>query len=233
MLSVLLAVAVIDLALLAGFIFILFKEQPNYGWIALVIIGVTLLLYFIIGFYWIFQTVVIDEKGIRVKFFNKTLKEFDIKDIECFAIGSIYRNPIIAIQRKDGARLNIDKRKKALECLRFYKIQEREYLSQFTPSYRRFTKVHEILHQEFAFILDYGYKFSMDYEHWVVPHTSYTNDDTTVSVGYDYSAYKMTLNVYTRSHSEDLLADVDLAGTSYEEQMDIVKKALLDYLNKQ
>ena len=123
-LSALAAVAIIDLALLAGFIFSLFKEQPNYGWIALVII-----LYFIIGFYWIFQTVVIDEKGIRVKFFNKTLKEFDIKDIECFAIGNKYRNTIIAIQRKDGARLNIDKRKKALECLKFYKIEQRDYAS--------------------------------------------------------------------------------------------------------
>lgn len=129
MLSALAVIAVIDLALLAGFIFSLFKEQPNYGWIALAIIGVTLLLYFIIGFYWIFQTVVIDEKGIRVKFFNKTLEEFDIKDIECFAVGSKYRNPIIAIQRKDGARLNIDKRKKALECLKFYKIEQRDYAS--------------------------------------------------------------------------------------------------------
>ena len=129
MLSILLAVVVIDLALLAGFIFSLFKEQPNYGWIALVAIGVTLLLYFIIGFYWIFQTVVIDEKGIRVKFFNKTLKEFDIKDIEYFAIGSMYRNPIIAIQRKDGVRINIDKRKKALKCLEYYKIEQRDYAS--------------------------------------------------------------------------------------------------------
>ena len=131
MLSALAVVAVIDLALLTGYIFSLFKEQPNYGWIALVIIGVTLLLYFIIGFYWIFQTVVIDEKGIRVKFFNKTLKEFDIKDIECFAIGSIYRNPIIAIQRKDGARLNVDKRKKTLEYLKFYKIEQRDYASYY------------------------------------------------------------------------------------------------------
>ena len=130
-LSVLIAVLFIDVILLAGYITSLFAEQPNYGWIALVIIGATLLLYFIIGFYWIFQTVVIDEKGIRVKFFNKTLKEFDIKDIECFAIGSIYRNPIIAIQRKDGARLNIDKRKKALECLEFYKIEQRDYASYY------------------------------------------------------------------------------------------------------
>lgn len=232
MLSVLLAVLVIDLALLAGFIFSLFKEQPNYGWITLVIIGITLLLYFIIGFYWIFQTVVIDEKGIRVKFFNKTLKEFDIKDIECFAIGSVYRNPIIAIQRKDGDRLNIDKRKKTLECLKYFKIEQRDHLSQYTLNYRRFTKVHELLHKEFAFLLDYGFKFCLDFEHWVEPHTSYTNDDTTVVVGYDYSSYKMTLNVYAKSHSEDLLADVDLAGISYEEQMDIVKKTLLDYLNK-
>ncbi len=235
MLSVLVAVVLIDLFFLAGYIASLFAEQPNYGWVCLVFIGTTLLLYFIIGFYWIFQTVAIDEKGVRVKFFNKTLKEFDIKDIECFAIGSIFRNPIIAIQRKDGDRLNIDKRKKALECLKYYKIEQRDRLSQYTLNYRRFTKVHELLHKEFAFLLDFGFKFYSDFEHWVEPRTLYTKDDTTIMVGYDYLVRKMILFVCIgdiRTTTEDLLADVDLAGMSYEEQMDIVKKTLLDYLSK-
>ena len=127
-LSALAAIAVIDLALLAGYIASLFAEQPNYGWVLLVIIPATFVLYFIIGFYWIFQTVTLDEKGIRVKFFNKTLKEFDIKDIDCFTIGTLYRNPIIAIQRKDGTRLNLDKRKKIIDYLKSYNIEYRESL---------------------------------------------------------------------------------------------------------
>ena len=127
-LSLLLGIAFFDISFIIGFVISLFMEQPNYGWVLLVIIPATFVLYFVIGFYWIFQTVTLDEKGIRVKFFGKTLKELDIKDIDCFTIGILYRNPIIAIQRKDGTRLNLDKRKKTIDYLKSYNIEYRESL---------------------------------------------------------------------------------------------------------
>ena len=99
-------------------------EQPNYGWIILLIILASLCLYFIIGFYWIFQKVVIDEKGIKIVFLGKTLSHYNYDNVEHFVVGVVMRNPATIIYTKDNKRLHIDRRKKALDCLKFYNVKQ-------------------------------------------------------------------------------------------------------------
>ena len=62
----LIGAAIVDICLLVGFIVSLSFEQPNYGWISLVAAASLMCLFFIVGFYWIFQRVIIDENGIKV-----------------------------------------------------------------------------------------------------------------------------------------------------------------------
>lgn len=122
-LSILIAVLFIDVVLLAGFIASLFAEQPNYGWIILVVIAATLCLFFIIGFYWMFQKVVIDESGVKVVFFNKVLTKYSFDEIENCTIGSYMKNPAIIIHTKDGKSIHVDKRNKTLKCLESYNVK--------------------------------------------------------------------------------------------------------------
>lgn len=120
--STFISIAFIDVVLLVGYIYSLFQEQPNYGWIILIFIGALPLLFVIIGFYWIFQKVIIDENGVRVMFMNTLLHYYHYYEIEKYEFSNVMRNPSITIIMKDGKRLNIDRRKKAIDCLNFYKV---------------------------------------------------------------------------------------------------------------
>ena len=81
-LTTFISIAFIDVILLVGYIYSLFQEQPNYGWITLIVIGALPLLFVIIGFYWIFQKVIIDENGVRVMFMNTLLHCYHYYEIE-------------------------------------------------------------------------------------------------------------------------------------------------------
>ena len=60
--------------LLIGFVASLNYEN-NFGWILLVISISLIVLFFLLGFYWIFQKVLINEKGIQIVLLNKIIKE--------------------------------------------------------------------------------------------------------------------------------------------------------------
>ena len=68
--SFLVVIVIFIIFLLLGFVTSLNYENGN-GWILLVISIFLMSLYFIIGFYWIFQKVEINTDGIKIKIFNK------------------------------------------------------------------------------------------------------------------------------------------------------------------
>ena len=72
---------IFEITLFMGFIASLTYGQ-NLGWILLIISLVLIVLFFLIGFYWIFQMVSIDESGIKIIFINKTIKQLEWKEIE-------------------------------------------------------------------------------------------------------------------------------------------------------
>ena len=49
------------------------KYESDLGWIMLVAPLSLFILYFLIGFYWIFQKVIIDDNGIRIILINKII----------------------------------------------------------------------------------------------------------------------------------------------------------------
>ena len=120
----LIGVAIVDVCLLVGFIISLSFEQPNYGWISLVAAASLPCLFFLAGFYWIFQRVIIDENGIKVVLFNKVLSKYNYDEIEDYSIGSFMRSSVFKIHTKDGKLLRLDKRNKIIECLKSYNVKQ-------------------------------------------------------------------------------------------------------------
>ncbi len=112
-------IIVFEIFLLIGF-FASLSYERNFGWILLVISFALIALFFIIGFYWIFQKVSIDESGIKILFINKIIKEFKWKEIESIGNANILRNPAIRIKNFNGAEIHLDKRKKIIELIERY-----------------------------------------------------------------------------------------------------------------
>lgn len=77
-------------------------------------------LFFLIGFYWIFQKVSIDESGIKILFINKIINEFKWKEIEPIENTNIMRNPAIRIKNFNGTEIHLDKRKKTIKLIERY-----------------------------------------------------------------------------------------------------------------
>lgn len=105
--------------LLMGF-FASLSYGHNDGWILLVISFALIALFFLIGFYWIFQKVYIDESGIKIFFINKIIKELKWKKIESIENTNIMRNPAIRIKTFNGNEIHLDKRKKIIELSERY-----------------------------------------------------------------------------------------------------------------
>lgn len=97
-------------ALLLGYLASLDYESGN-GWYLLVIALALIVLFFGIGFYWIFQTVEIDEKGIRTKLFRKTIRNISWKNVTDIRYTSVARNPAYVISIANEKNLNLDARK--------------------------------------------------------------------------------------------------------------------------
>ncbi len=112
-------VMIFEITLFMGFIASLTYGQ-NLGWILLIISLVLIVLFFLIGFYWIFQMVSIDESGIKILFINKIIKQLEWKEIEIIEEANIMRNPAIRIKAFNGTEIHLDKRKNIIKLIEKY-----------------------------------------------------------------------------------------------------------------
>lgn len=99
------------------------KHGSDLGWILLVSPLSLIVLFFLIGFYWIFQKVIIDEMGIKIILLHKIIKESKWKKIDAIEEANIMKNPTIRIKLIDGSKIHLDKRKsimKAIENMMVY-----------------------------------------------------------------------------------------------------------------
>ena len=96
------------------------KYESDLGWIMLVAPLSLFILYFLIGFYWIFQKVIIDDNGIRIILINKTIKECKWHEIDVIEEANIMKNPAIRIKNIDGTEIHLDKRKSIIQALEKY-----------------------------------------------------------------------------------------------------------------
>ena len=96
------------------------KYGSDLGWIMLVAPLSLFILYFLIGFYWIFQKVIIDDNGIRIILINKIIKECKWYEIDIIEEANIMKNPAIRIKNIDGTEIYLDKRKSIIQALEKY-----------------------------------------------------------------------------------------------------------------
>ena len=96
------------------------KYESDLGWIILVAPLSLFILYFLIGFYWIFQKVIIDDNGIRIILINKIIKERKWYEIDIIEEANIMKNPAIRIKNIDGTEIHLDKRKSIIQALEKY-----------------------------------------------------------------------------------------------------------------
>ena len=100
----------LDIFLLIGY-FESLRCGPNYGWILLIISISLIVLFFLIGFYWIFQIVSIDVSGIKILFNSRIIKQLKWEEIDTIEKSSIlnrkstiYSEENIEIKSKDRIR---------------------------------------------------------------------------------------------------------------------------------
>lgn len=105
--------------LIMGFLDFL-SHGSNKGWILLLIALILLVLFFIIGFYWVFQIVEIDENGIKTKILNKTIRNISWDSITEIKYASVMRNPAYVLKIKNERNLNLDSRKQIKRAIAYY-----------------------------------------------------------------------------------------------------------------
>ncbi|MFR1518664.1 MAG: hypothetical protein ACLSVG_07815 [Clostridia bacterium] len=90
------------------------------------------------------------------------------------------------------------------------------------------------LAEDFAFLKEYGYFFWRKNEHRACPSVAFRNNKEELEIGYRYDEHRIYAYRYMPAGSregEDLLADIDTGGSSYKEQIYLVREALYSYLN--
>ena len=117
-----LVISIFIIFLLLGY-FASLNYENNNGWYLLLIAGVLIASYFIIGFYWIFQTVEIDEKGIKIKILGKNIRNVKWDNMIEIKYASVMRNPAYVISIGNEKNLNLDSRKSIKKAMIYYAPQ--------------------------------------------------------------------------------------------------------------
>ncbi|MCH5180714.1 MAG: hypothetical protein J1F32_05845 [Erysipelotrichales bacterium] len=117
-LSFLSIVMILVFILFVGFICSINYENNN-GWILLVIAASLVVFYFIIGFYWIFQKVIINEEGIEIRL-KKTIIKYVWNEITSVEETTIMKNPALRIKNINGSEIHLDKRKSIVRAIEYY-----------------------------------------------------------------------------------------------------------------
>ena len=105
-------------------ILIIFFESLSYGknigWILLIISLSLIALFFLTGFYWIFQMVSIDESGIKILIKSRIIKQLKWEEIDTIEKGNIMRNPALIVKAFDGTEIHLDERKQIIKAIEVY-----------------------------------------------------------------------------------------------------------------
>ena len=109
-------IMIFEIFLLIGF-FSSLSYEHNFGWILLIISLSLIVLFFLVGFYWIFQKVSIDESGIKILFIGKIIKQLEWEEIYTIEEANIMRNPAIRIKTFDGSEIHLDRRKNIIKVI--------------------------------------------------------------------------------------------------------------------
>ena len=79
-----------------------------------------MVLFFSAGFYWIFQKVEINKTGIKITICKKIIREINWNSVEEILCTNVKQNPAYALKIEGEKNLNLDRRKKIKEAIRYY-----------------------------------------------------------------------------------------------------------------
>ncbi len=105
--------------LLIGF-FVSMSYENNFGWILLIISLSLIILFFLVGFYWIFQMVIIDENGVKIVLINKIIRKHKWEEIVIIEEANIMKNPALRIKLVNSSEIHLDKRKSIINAIEKY-----------------------------------------------------------------------------------------------------------------
>lgn len=80
--------------------------------------------FFIFGFYFIFQKVIINEDGIKIVLIHKLMREHKWEEIETIEEANIMKNPALRIKLFNGSEIHLDNRKKIVNAIEKYSNKE-------------------------------------------------------------------------------------------------------------
>lgn len=106
-------------AILAGY-FASLQYGSSNSWILLAFAVGIVLLFFLIGFYWIFQTIEIDQQGIYVRILQKTIRTIYWTDVVNIEAKTVMKNPAYVVTVRGQTHLNLDRRKKIRNAISQY-----------------------------------------------------------------------------------------------------------------
>lgn len=78
------------------------------------------LVYICLGCYWVFQKVVINNEGIEILFFKKSIKKIDWDTILSIEKTSHMKNPALKIELPNEEAIYLDNRKPIRRAIEFY-----------------------------------------------------------------------------------------------------------------
>lgn len=117
--SYFIVIIIFEIIMISSFLISL-KYENNNGWILLILSFVLIILFFLVGFYWIFQRVIFDDNGLKIILLNKTIKECNWCEVLNIKVTNIKRNPALRIKLVSGSEIHLDKRKSIIKIIEKY-----------------------------------------------------------------------------------------------------------------
>ncbi len=101
-----------------------------------------------------------------------------------------------------------------------------------------FKSIYKTIVDDFSFLKDYGFSYSHDLKHYVVPSVFFENGESGIEIGFNYEEHKMLIQWFptqsTFSGYGTLLSEsVAWQGKSYKDQVDSAKQFVKDFLDKE
>lgn len=109
----------IDLVFLIAYIDTL-KYGRDIGWFCLICSMGLIASFFIFGFYFIFQKVIINEDGIKIVLIHKLMREHKWEEIETIEKANFMKNPALIIKLVNGSEIHLDNRKIIVNAIEKY-----------------------------------------------------------------------------------------------------------------
>lgn len=99
-----------------------------------------------------------------------------------------------------------------------------------------FASIYKQIVRDFAFLHDYGYDYSQDIRHYVVPSVLFENFDKSIRIGFNYETDKMLVMWYRRrgslfGYTADLSEPFAWQGKNYKAQVEDAKHLVERFLS--